>query len=177
MRVLASCAGPGAVSRAAHRVRSAEPADALALAPLCAAHAAHERLTYNEAGHAERLGAALASGQLRAWLLEQGASAVGYASLTLDFSTLSGQRFAHLDCLYLEPAARNQGGGLALMHVVQAYARQQGCTTLQWQTPEWNLAAMRFYARLNASALVKQRYSLLLDESEAGGPCPPCGSA
>ncbi|MDR7307643.1 GNAT superfamily N-acetyltransferase [Rhodoferax saidenbachensis] len=144
-------------------VRAAVPADASALAPLCAAHAAYERLPYSAAGHAERLLVALASGQLHAWLLEQGGSPMGYASVTLDFATLSGQRYAHLDCLYLTPAARNQGGGLALMQAVQAYARAQGSTTLQWQTPAWNRGAMRFYARLGARAYAKQRYTLALD--------------
>lgn len=173
MCVLAPNAERLALPRAAGQVvRAAEPIDALALEPLCAAHAAHERLTYSAAGHAERIRAALASGQLHGWLLEQGGSAVGYASLTLDFSTLSGQRFAHLDCLYLAPAARNQGGGLALLRAVQAYARLQGCTTLQWQTPDWNHDAMSFYARLGASALSKQRYTLALaaeDEQPAQG--------
>jgi GNAT superfamily N-acetyltransferase len=163
MRVLALSAEPLAVPRAAGQgVRAAEPTDALALVPLCAAHAAHERLPYSAAGHAESLRAALASGQLHAWLLEQGGSAVGYASLTLDFSTLSGQHFAHLDCLYLAPAARNRGGGLALLQAAQAYARLQGCTTLQWQTPDWNHDAMRFYVRIGATGCTKQRYTLAL---------------
>lgn len=150
-------------SAAPQVVRAATPADATALAPLCAAHAAYERMPYSAVGHVERLQAVLASGQLHAWLLEQGGSALGYASVTLDFATLSGQRFAHLDCLYLTPAARNQGGGLALMHAVQAYARGQGSSTLQWQTPAWNHGAMRFYARLGARACAKQRYTLALD--------------
>lgn len=144
-------------------VRPALPADAAALAPLCAAHAAYERLPYRAAGHAERLRAALASGLVHAWLLEQAGSAVGYASVTLDFATLSGQHFAHLDCLYLAPAARSQGGGRALMQAVQAFARAQGCATLQWQTPEWNVEAIRFYARLGATASTKQRYTLTLE--------------
>lgn len=143
-------------------VRAAVPQDAAALAPLCADHAAYERLPYSAVGHAQRLHAALASGQLHAWLLEQGGSAVGYASVTLDLATLSGQPYAHLDCLYLAPAARGHGGGQALMQAAQAFARAQACTTLQWQTPHWNHDAMRFYARLGATALAKQRYTLEL---------------
>ncbi len=146
-------------------VRAALPADAAALAPLCAAHAAYERLAYTAAGHAQRLHTALASGQLHAWLLldGEGGNAVGYASATLDFSTLSGQRFAHMDCLYLAPAARGQGGGQLLVQALQAFARAQGCSTLQWQTPDWNVDAMRFYARLGATASAKQRYMLALN--------------
>lgn len=154
---------------ALYSVRAAVAADVDALVPLCAAHAAYERLPYSAAGHAECLRVALASGQLHAWLLVVGqgdravlGNAVGYASATLDFSTLSGQRFAHLDCLYLAPDARGQGGGQLLVQAVQALARAQGCTTLQWQTPDWNADAMRFYARLGATACAKQRYTLVL---------------
>ena len=143
-------------------VREATPADAAALAPLCAEHAAHERQQYNALGHVLRLQLALASGQLHGWLLEQDGLAVGYASVTLDFATLSGQRFAHLDCLYIAPSARGHGCGQALMRVVQAFAIDQGCTEMQWQTPDWNHDAMRFYARLGAKATAKQRFTLHL---------------
>lgn len=149
-------------------VRAALPVDAEVLAVLCADHAAFERLPYSSVGHAERLRNALASGQVWAWLLEHEGRAVGYASVTPDFATLSAQRFAHLDCLYLAPVARRQGGGWALMRVVQDFARTQGCSTLQWQTPDWNHTAMHFYARLGATALAKCRYTLLLDEAEKG---------
>lgn len=153
----------GAAATATQVVRAAVPADATTLAPLCADHAAYERLPYSAAGHVQRLQAALASGQLHAWLLEeQGGGAVGYASATLDFATLSGQRFAHMDCLYLAHAARGQGGGQLLVQAVLAFARAQGCSTLQWQTPDWNVDAMRFYARLGATASPKLRYTLAL---------------
>lgn len=146
-------------------VRAALPSDATTLAPLCADHATYERLPYSADGHAQRLYAALASGHLHAWLLMdgEGGNAVGYASATLDFATLSGQRFAHMDCLYLAPTARGQGGGQLLVQAVLAFARGQGCRTLQWQTPDWNVDAIRFYARLGATASPKQRYTLALE--------------
>lgn len=148
-------------------VRAASPQDADALVPLCAAHAAYERLPYSETGHAQRLQAALANGQLHAWLLEQGGLVLGYASVTIDFATLSGARFAHLDCLYLEPNARGQGGGIALMRKVQSFAFDQGCTAMQWQTPDWNHNAMRFYVRLGAAAKAKWRYTLNIGVEES----------
>jgi GNAT superfamily N-acetyltransferase len=144
------------------QVRPAQSADAQLLAPLCAAHAIFERQPFCADGHPERLQTALASGLLHAWLLVQGGVAVGYASATLDFATLSAQRFAHLDCLYLQPAARGQGGGQALLHAVQAFAESQGCAELQWQTPAWNHRAIRFYDRLGGTGAAKQRYTLSL---------------
>jgi GNAT superfamily N-acetyltransferase len=141
-------------------LRVAIPADAQTLVPLCAAHAAYERLPAPPPDHAVRLQTALAQGRLHAWLLEQGDTAVGYASATVDYATLSGQLFAHLDCLYLQPEVRGQGGGQLLMHAAKEFAMSHGCLQLQWQTPEWNHSAMRFYDRLGARRVVKQRYVL-----------------
>lgn len=144
------------------QVRAALPSDSHALASLCAAHAAYERLPYCASGHSDRLQDALTHGLLHAWLLEQHDAAVGYASVTLDFATLGAGRFAHLDCMYLEPAARCQGGGQKLMQAVQSFAKAQSCKELQWQTPQWNHGAIRFYERLGASGAAKQRYVLTL---------------
>lgn len=150
-------------------VRPAMPGDAMALAGLCAAHAAYERLAYDTDGHAARLAQVLQSGRLQAWLAVQDGRAVGYASATLDCATLTARPFVHLDCLYLDPAARGQGLGLALLDAVVGHARALGCAQLQWQTPEWNERAIRFYDRLGATRLAKQRYTLACEQS----PCPP----
>jgi GNAT superfamily N-acetyltransferase len=143
-------------------VRPARATDALTLARLCAAHAAYERIPYSPQAHAERLADALDTCRLRAWLGWLGADAVGYASATPDFSTLAGAPFLHLDCLYLEPAARGLGLGRELLAAVAGHARALGCTQLQWQTPVWNADAIRFYNRLGATRLEKQRYTLAL---------------
>lgn len=141
-------------------VRPARAADAPALARLCAAHAAYERISHHTEGHAQRLADALDAGRLRAWLGLLRGDAVGYASATLDFSTLAARPFLHLDCLYLEPAARGLGLGGELLAAVAACARALGCDQLQWQTPVWNADAIRFYDRLGATRLEKQRFTL-----------------
>jgi GNAT superfamily N-acetyltransferase len=143
-------------------VRPAVAADAAALARLCMAHAAYERLPPTPTDHAERLADALDAGRLRAWLGWLDGEAVGYASATPDFSTLAGAPFLHLDCLYLEPAVRGLGLGRELLAAVARHARSLGCTQLQWQTPVWNADAIRFYDRLGATRLEKQRYTLVL---------------
>lgn len=143
-------------------LRPARAADAPTLARLCAAHAAYERLSPTPADHAERLADALGACRLRAWLGWLEGEAVGYASATQDFSTLAGAPFLHLDCLYLEPAARGLGLGGELVAAVAGHARALGCAQLQWQTPVWNADAIRFYDRLGATRLEKQRYTLQL---------------
>ncbi|WP_271010473.1 GNAT family N-acetyltransferase [Paucibacter sp. B51] len=157
-------------------MRRAVPGDAEALMRLGAAHAAFEGIVLpmgRQAGAArqQRLERALLQERLQAWLLwgpppslqpGHAAQALGYASLTLDFSTLAAERFAHLDCLYLEPAVRGQGWGQVLLQRASRHARAQGCRELQWQTPDWNEAAARFYRRQGAQELAKRRFILAL---------------
>lgn len=146
----------------ATQVRPAQVGDAQALATLCRAHAAFEELPYQADGHASRLAQALENAQLHAWVAERNGNIVGYASATLDFSTLCARTFVHLDCLYLDPEARNRALGSALMAAVAEFGRRQGCCDMQWQTPAWNEGALRFYDRSGARRLVKQRYTLPL---------------
>ena len=146
----------------AARVRPAHAGDAQALAALCRAHAAFEELPYVADGHASRLAQALEDARLHAWVAERDGDIVGYASATLDFSTLCARMFVHLDCLYLDPLARNRAVGRALMAAVAQFGRRQGCQDMQWQTPAWNEAALRFYDRTGARRLGKQRYTLPL---------------
>lgn len=150
--------------QAAWRVQRALPAHAAWLTPLCAAHAAYEQCAFAAEGHTERLQAALAQGRVQAWWLEPagGGEALGYASVTLDWATLQAQPFAHLDCLYLVEAVRGHGAGRLLVDAVVRFARAQGCSSLQWQTPHWNAGAIRFYQRLGAGAQTKARFTLAL---------------
>ena len=94
-------------------LRPALAADAEVLARLCAAHAAYEQIPHCADGHADRLAHGLEAGRLSAWLGYLNGHAVGYASATLDYATLAAQPFLHLDCLYLDPAARGLGLGRA----------------------------------------------------------------
>jgi ribosomal protein S18 acetylase RimI-like enzyme len=143
-------------------LRPAEAADAPVLAQLCIAHAAYEHIAHNPEGHAQRLAEALETGGLLIWLGLLEGKAVGYASATHDFSTLAARPFLHLDCLYLEAHARGLGLGGMLVEAVWKHATGQGYDQMQWQTPNWNAAAIRFYDRLGATRLDKQRYTLNL---------------
>jgi hypothetical protein len=52
--------------------------------------------------------------------------------------------------------------GTVLLATVMQFGREQGCANLQWQTPVWNTAGIRFYDRSGAARLEKQRYTLAL---------------
>lgn len=150
------CAG----SRVA--IRELALGDLPQLIELCAEHAAYERMPFERNDQHESLRRALERRVIFGWVAESKRSLCGYATATIDFSTWRAASFMHLDCLYVRDAHRDQGVGRQLMHAVIENARARGIRELQWQTPDWNTDADRFYRRFGAVARAKLRYSLPL---------------
>lgn len=143
-------------------VRRAGPADAGALVALCVEHARYERAAYDPNGKAARLEQVLsgASSRLTVWVAEANGTAVGYVSATNEFSTWSVSEFLHMDCLFVREGYRGLGVGAMLMATLVGYARKRGYAEIQWQTPDWNTDAERFYRREGGLAQRKFRFSL-----------------
>lgn len=100
--------------------------------------------------------------RVRILVAVQGDTLVGYASWSLEASTWQAAEYAHLDCVFLRESTRGRGAGHLLMGAVEAEARRAGAGELQWQTPEWNAGAIRFYRRTGAREAVKARFTLPL---------------
>lgn len=132
------------------------------LAQLCAEHASYERATAPPDDLTERLGNLLRDPDWRAWLAEADGQLLGYASGGPFHSTWLGERLWHLDCLYLRAEARGRGIGQLLLEAAFSHARAAGHPQVEWQTPEWNQDAVRFYERLGARRKPKWRFSLPL---------------
>ncbi|MFI5668457.1 GNAT family N-acetyltransferase [Streptomyces sp. NPDC051704] len=126
-------------------VRAARPADLPRLVELVHEHAAYEK-------SAPRL-----------WVLPAEApdgSVAGYAACSAEFAVWDARRHLHMDCLHLAEEARGQGLGAALMEGVADLARKLDLDRVQWQTPDWNEGAIRFYHRLGAAGAPKRRHTL-----------------
>lgn len=147
-------------------IRRATGRDVATLVPLCVEHASFERIAHALHGRGDALAAALDATPppLRAWLAWIDGEAVGYATATIDFSTLDAAPFLHMDCLYVREAWRGHGIGLRLFETLRAFARSCGCAAMQWQTPAWNDDAARFYQRQGAIEKAKRRYGLPLEK-------------
>lgn len=65
------------------------------------------------------------------------------------FSTWQGRCY-YLEDLYVKPAFRNLGIGLALLNATADEARRGGAGRLDWQVLDWNADAVRFYERIGA---------------------------
>lgn len=143
-------------------IRPARRTDLQEIVRLCAEHARYEQAAHEPAGLAERLDPALFGHQrrLQAWVVETGPERLqGYATATIDYSTWTGSAYLHLDCLYLEEPLRGRSWGARLLAAVFASARAAGLSEVQWQTPSWNVAAIRFYERQGASGGAKVRFT------------------
>lgn len=134
------------------------------LVVLCEKHAEYEQALYNSNGKKEKLHFALFSEtrQLHCLVVEVAGEIVGYATYTFDFSTWDAQRFIYLDCLFLEEDYRSFGIGQVLMDKVKEAGQSQGCINMQWQTPEFNTKAIKFYKRIGGVGKDKVRFTLPL---------------
>lgn len=143
-------------------IRPAVREDLTEVARLCAAHATYEQALPVPDNLGELLAETLWAPEPRLWCLvaaEQD-TLVAYLTMTLEFSTWRCREYAHLDCLYVDASHRSLGLGRLLMDAAVQQAHALGVDEMQWQTPAWNVDAIRFYDRLGATSSPKRRYTL-----------------
>ncbi|GAA1856312.1 GNAT family N-acetyltransferase [Myceligenerans crystallogenes] len=123
-------------------------------------HARYESGTRaQDPGYPGRLQECLDSGRLVMFVAVDESRYLGYATLTFDVATWTGRMFGHMDCLFVRDGERGAGVGRLLVDRLAERAVEAGAVELQWQTPEWNVRAARFYDRLGASRAGKLRYT------------------
>ena len=143
------------------QIRSAIDSDLPELLHLFAEHAVFEKAPPPDGNVADLAKALFAQPPaLYIWVVADEEKIYGFASAALEYSTWRTRTYFHLDCLYLQREIRGQGWGRCLMAEVQEKALLLGCEELQWQTPQWNEPAQKFYKRLGASVTTKCRFSL-----------------
>lgn len=74
----------------------------------------------------------------------------GFALFFHNFSTWLGRRGLWLEDLFVRPALRGKGIGMALMRQLAHLAVQRGCGRFEWWLLDWNTPAIEFYRRLGA---------------------------
>jgi GNAT superfamily N-acetyltransferase len=73
---------------------------------------------------------------------------VGFATLYFTWSTLSAERIAILNDLYVSASARGAGIATPLFQGALALSQERGCVTMEWQTATDNHRAQAFYAKM-----------------------------
>jgi GNAT superfamily N-acetyltransferase len=87
------------------------------------------------------------------FLAEEDGRCIGFALYFYTFSTWAGRRCLHLEDLFVEPAHRGRGAGVALMRAVAREAVDKECARFIWQVLDWNQPAIDFYERLGARVM------------------------
>ena len=129
---------------------------------LCALHAAYEKAEYDPTGKKERLTLDLFSNppKLYCFVVEYKDELLGYATYMKQYATWDATEYIYMDCLFMKEAARGHGIGAQLIKRIQAEAQLLKCNLIQWQTPDFNTDAIRFYRRIGATSKPKERFFL-----------------
>ena len=68
--------------------------------------------------------------------------------------------YIYMDCLFIKESARSLGIGEKLVRKIQKEGEALGCNLIQWQTPDFNVRAIKFYNRIGATSKSKERFFL-----------------
>ncbi|WP_269233945.1 GNAT family N-acetyltransferase [Flavobacterium flavigenum] len=147
-----------------YSIRNCEINDLPKLVVLCQKHAEFEKADYDPEGKEEGLKKELFNENPKLFCLVVAAkqTIVGYVSYTFDFSTWDASTFLYMDCLFLEEEVRSFGIGEILIEQLKEIAIKNKCVNIQWQTPEFNTRAIKFYNRMGAKGKDKVRFTLTL---------------
>jgi GNAT superfamily N-acetyltransferase len=86
-------------------------------------------------------------------LAEATGAAVGMTLYYYTFSTFTGRCDLFLEDLFVMPAHRGHGIGLALFRHLAGIARDEGCRRIEWRVLNWNQPAIDFYDRIGAKPM------------------------
>lgn len=141
------------------QIRPVEPGDLPKMLAMMCEHALFERADPPRANLAHLADALFGVPRcLHAWIALVDGQYVGYMTATRDYSTWQAAPFVHMDCLYVRAGHRDAGVGARLMTALREFCVKEGIDQIQWQTPDWNSGAARFYQRLGARQWMKRRF-------------------
>jgi GNAT superfamily N-acetyltransferase len=134
------------------RLRAAETTDVPVIFQLIGELADYERLRHQMVGDVNDLGRHL-FGEPRyahALMADWDGAPAGFALYFFNYSTFLCRPGLYLEDLFVRPAARGRGIGLALLTALEQRAREAGCGRLEWSVLDWNESAIEFYRRFGA---------------------------
>jgi len=83
-------------------------------------------------------------------VVEVAGNVVGISIWFLNYSTWLGKPGIYLEDLYIDPAFRGQGFGLALLKELAKICVEREYERLQWWVLDWNEPSIEFYKSLGA---------------------------
>jgi GNAT superfamily N-acetyltransferase len=136
-------------------IRPAGPADVPAILRLIHGLAEYERMlpevTATEAELYETLFGRLP--RAHALIAEIDGAQVGLALFYYTLSTFKLRPNIFLEDLFVEPAHRGAGIGLALMRRLAQKAKAENCGRIEWRVLNWNQPSIDFYHRIGSKPI------------------------
>ncbi|WP_338356185.1 GNAT family N-acetyltransferase [Yeosuana marina] len=141
-------------------IRFVEISDLEDLVRLCEQHAHFERSDYNPKNKKQKLGEHLFSDtpSLYCLVVERLGQLIGFTTFMKQFSTWDSDFYLYMDCLFLTEESRGYGIGKQLLDKIKKEAIRNQCGQIQWQTPNFNKRAIKFYNRIGAISKKKERF-------------------
>lgn len=142
------------------KIRFAEEKDLTSIIQLCKAHAQYERSSFKEENKKELLSKHILNpdSNIKCLIAESDTEIIGYATFFKQFSTWDVGYYIYVDCLFLKDSARGKGTGKQIMELIRVFSKEEGCSVIQWQTPNFNTRAIKFYSQLGAERKSKERF-------------------
>ena len=133
-------------------IRYAVPDDAATVLELIRDLAEYERLLHEVVADEAAIRATLFGVRPAAEVLiaELAGTTVGFALFFQSYSTFLAKPGLYLEDLFVRPAARGKGVGVALMGALARVAVQRHDGRFEWSVLDWNEPALKFYASLGA---------------------------
>ena len=143
-------------------IRFAIPKDIHQILELCELHAVYEKASYSRKGKAKQLEADLFGPHPKLYCLvaEQHDGLIAYATYMKQYATWDAAEYFYMVCLFVQELARGYGIGERLVDKIKEEGKKLGCYLIQWQTPQFNTRAMKFYKRIGATSKSKERFFL-----------------
>lgn len=143
-------------------IRYVEECDLDLLVILCEEHARYENVPYQVNGKSKSLAKYIfkAEPDLYCLVVVVDENVVGYATYMRQFSTWDACFYLYMDCLFLREEMRGFGLGERIVERIKVEAEKLNCNLIQWQTPDFNVPAIKFYRHLNAIPENKVRFFL-----------------
>ena len=136
-------------------IRPARPTDTAAILSMIRALADYERLLHEVTTTEAELRESLfgPTPAIHAILAETQGVPVGVAIFYYTFNTFKARPNIFLEDLFVDPAHRGTGTGLALMRHLAQMAVAKGCARIEWRVLNWNQPSIDFYHRLGAKPI------------------------
>jgi GNAT superfamily N-acetyltransferase len=137
-------------------LREATAADVPHIRRLTRALANYERLLHEAVATETDFHAAMFGPAPRAYAIlaeRPNQPPVGIALWYYTFSTFTGRPDIFLEDLFVEPAHRGTGIGLALLRRLAHRAVAENCRRIEWRVLNWNQPSIDFYRNLGATEM------------------------